>query len=155
MPASRSSRAKTVDAYALHQRYTIPADPEALPGVVDAVVRVVAEHCAALIAEPAVALVVQEAMANAVVHGCGADPSKQVQCELGCDPHLGLLVVVRDPGPGFDYAALAPVGGDNGLADHGRGIYLIHQLMDDVRFARNGAEIQMRKFPAGGSKAVA
>ena len=52
--------------------------------------------------------------------------------------------VVRDPGPGFDPAQIpSPVVGQNLFSTGGRGIYLINQLMDEVRFERGGTEIHM------------
>jgi anti-sigma regulatory factor (Ser/Thr protein kinase) len=35
--------------------------------------------------------------------------------------------------------------GENIYSDHGRGIFLINQLMDDVKFRKNGTEIRMIK----------
>ncbi len=89
----------------------------------------------------------REALANAIVHGCKNDRSKKVQCCVRCDEERGLLIVVRDPGNGFDPFTLPdPSNGDNIYACHGRGIYLINQLMDEVKFERNGSEIHMRKY---------
>jgi len=57
-----------------------------------------------------------------------------------------MLIVVRDPGPGFDPKNLpSPIDGREIFSTHGRGIYLINQLMDEVRLLRGGAEIHMRK----------
>jgi serine/threonine-protein kinase RsbW len=54
--------------------------------------------------------------------------------------------MVRDPGTGFDPEKIpSPLVGDNLYASHGRGIYLINQLMDEVQFKRGGTEIWMRK----------
>jgi serine/threonine-protein kinase RsbW len=59
-----------------------------------------------------------------------------------------MLIVVRDPGPGFDPNVLpSPVQGQNIYSNHGRGIYLINQLMDEVEFQKNGTEIHMLKKP--------
>jgi serine/threonine-protein kinase RsbW len=56
------------------------------------------------------------------------------------------LIVVRDPGPGFRPDSLPnPVVGENLFSSHGRGIYMINQLMDEVSFRRGGTEIHMRK----------
>ena len=94
-----------------------------------------------------IGLAVQEALANAVVHGCNNDPSKQVQCRLSCDLEGRILVVVTDPGPGFASNSVAnPKVGTNLYTDHGRGVYLIQQLMDDVRFEGRGNEIKMWKY---------
>jgi len=87
-----------------------------------------------------------EALANAVVHGAKSDPSKTIECDVACDEHRGILIIVRDPGPGFDPAKIAdPCHGENIYENHGRGIYLINQLMDEVQFHKNGTEIHMLK----------
>ena len=53
---------------------------------------------------------------------------------------------MRDPGPGFDPASIPdPTIGENVFSEHGRGIYLVNQLMDEVHFERGGTEIHMRK----------
>ena len=55
--------------------------------------------------------------------------------------------MVRDPGNGFDPAKVpCPTDEQNVFSEHGRGIYLINALMDEVRYERNGAEIHMRKY---------
>jgi anti-sigma regulatory factor (Ser/Thr protein kinase) len=57
-----------------------------------------------------------------------------------------MLIIVRDPGPGFDLATLTnSVEGERLFWDHGRGIYMINQLMDEVSFHKGGTEIRMRK----------
>ncbi len=87
-----------------------------------------------------------EALANAVIHGCQNDPSKVVECSVSCSESGEVTIVVRDPGPGFEPASIpSPVVGENLYAGHGRGIYLITRLMDDVWFERGGSEIHMRK----------
>lgn len=96
--------------------------------------------------EDAIELALTEALANAVVHGAKADPSKIIECDVACDETRGILIVVRDPGNGFDPGKIpSPIHGENIFSNHGRGIYLINQLMDEVKFARNGAEIHMIK----------
>lgn len=88
----------------------------------------------------------REALANAVRHGCGNDATKSVEVCAACDEARGMLVVVRDPGPGFDPAAIpSPTVGRNLYRHHGRGIYLINQLMDEVSFEKGGTEIRMLK----------
>jgi serine/threonine-protein kinase RsbW len=94
-----------------------------------------------------IALAVQEALANAVVHGCGNDPSKQVRCRLKSDPQGRIVIIVTDPGPGFRPDLVAdPQQRENQYADHGRGVYLIRQLMDEVHFEHSGREIMMWKY---------
>jgi serine/threonine-protein kinase RsbW len=60
-----------------------------------------------------------------------------------------MIIVVRDSGEGFDPADLpSPVMGEQLFEDHGRGIFLINRLMDEVRFRGGGTEIWMRKDTA-------
>jgi len=88
----------------------------------------------------------REALANAIRHGCRNDPDKRVEVCVACDPARGILIVVRDPGAGFDPTSIpSPVRGRNLYRHHGRGIYLINQLMDEVSFERGGTEIRMLK----------
>ena len=88
-----------------------------------------------------------EPLYTAVVHGCRKDPSKTVSCRLCCDARGRVLITVSDPGPGFDPDAIPdPLNGNNRFATHGRGIYLIRQLMDEVRFENGGSEIHMWKY---------
>lgn len=89
---------------------------------------------------------IREALANAVLHGCKEDPECTVQISVVCDETKGMLVVVRDPGPGFDPEEIpSPVQGRQLYEDHGRGIYLISRLMDEVSFGEGGTEIRMCK----------
>lgn len=92
-------------------------------------------------------LAVQEALANAIIHGCKDDPLKEVRCEMEWYADGRVLMVVADPGDGFAPDDVAhPVHPDNLHADHGRGVYLIRQLMDEVSFHGRGNEIRMWKY---------
>lgn len=91
-------------------------------------------------------LALQEALANGIRHGCKGDPTKEVQCCVTCDDSGELLIVVRDPGTGFDPSVLPhPLKSENMMKPGGRGVFLINQLMDEVAFADGGREVQMRK----------
>jgi len=125
---------------------TLSADRDAVDPVVRSVMEVVRETKCASGREDDIELALTEALANAVVHGAGADPSKVVECDVACDQAQGMLIVVRDPGPGFDPRNIPdPCQGKNIYSHHGRGIFLINQLMDAVQFHKNGTEIHMIK----------
>ena len=125
---------------------TIPADPAAIPIVTDGVAGLMGETHWPKEDVFAVELALQEAVANAIRHGCRGDVSKHVQCSVGCDESGEVVIVVRDPGPGFDPGAIAdPLDAANLLKPGGRGIFLITELMDHVQFADGGREVQMRK----------
>jgi anti-sigma regulatory factor (Ser/Thr protein kinase) len=128
---------------------TIPADASAISGVVDGVMQIAREMKCAEGSEYQVELALREALANAIVHGCNNDPSKRVECCVACTESSDVMIVVRDPGEGFNPSAVpSPLEVENLHSEHGRGIYLINQLMDEVSFERNGAEIRMRKAAA-------
>lgn len=124
----------------------IPADVGAITPLVRRVMDLVRNFGCAAGEEHAVELAVQEALANAVVHGAKGDPSQQVSICVACEADRGILIVVRDPGPGFDpHAIPSPVAGENVFESHGRGIFLINRLMDHVEYASGGTELRMRK----------
>lgn len=126
---------------------TIASDVEAVGLFTDQVMGLVRETKSAEGNEFGLEMSLREALANAVLHGCKSDPQKQVECCVACDNEGGMLIVVRDPGEGFDLTTLPnPLAGENLHATYGRGIFLINQLMDDVRFENGGSEIRMRKF---------
>lgn len=125
---------------------TLAADRDAVDPVVRSVMNVVREMKCAPGNEDDIELALTEALANAVVHGAKSDASKIIECDVACDAQHGMLIIVRDPGTGFDPAKIAdPCHGENIYSNHGRGIYLINQLMDEVQFHKNGTEIHMLK----------
>jgi serine/threonine-protein kinase RsbW len=134
------------DKLALKLKVTLAADKDAIDPVVQGIMEVVRETNCATGKEDAIELALSEALANAVVHGAKADPKKIVECDVACDEARGMLIIVRDPGPGFDPKSIpSPVMGENIYSNHGRGIFLINELMDQVEFKNNGKEIHMLK----------
>jgi anti-sigma regulatory factor (Ser/Thr protein kinase) len=59
-------------------------------------------------------------------------------------------ITVRDEGRGFDSNAVPdPTSRENLLFTHGRGIYLMKTLMDEVSFEEGGSVVRMRKNSNG------
>ncbi len=134
------------DKLVLKLKVTLAAQTQAVDSVVQGIMEIVRKMQCIIGKEDAIELALAEALANAVVHGAKADPSKVVECDVACDEQRGMLIVVRDPGKGFDPNNIPnPIKGENIFSNHGRGIYLINELMDEVKFARNGTEIHMIK----------
>jgi serine/threonine-protein kinase RsbW len=134
------------DKLNLRVRVTLAADRSAVDPVVEQVMEAVREMKCVNGKEDAIELALQEALANAVVHGAKEDPTKVVECVVACDEQRGILIIVRDPGEGFDPNAIPTCTlGENLYSNHGRGIFLINQLMDEVQFHKNGTEIHMVK----------
>jgi serine/threonine-protein kinase RsbW len=92
-----------------------------------------------------------EALANAMIYGNGQDPAKRVRVEVIIDS-ARVSVQVRDEGQGFDPHVVP----DPTLPEHreqagGRGIFLLHKLMDEVEFNDCGNAVRLvlnREGPA-------
>ncbi len=88
-------------------------------------------------------VVVTEAVNNAIIHGNRRNPSKKVV--VTCERREKVLIVkVKDEGKGFNpHTVPNPVHEDNLLRESGRGVFLMHQLMETVSFNENGNEVTM------------
>ena len=85
-------------------RKRVPGRLEALSPAVEEVMAQVRQMECSRGKEFEIETALREALANAIRHGCGNDPDKTVEVCVACDPSRGMLIVVRDPGPGFDPA---------------------------------------------------
>jgi serine/threonine-protein kinase RsbW len=124
---------------------TFPADVNRVGEVVDKVVALAMQLHGETGKEQEIALALTEALANAVRHGSKNNPALSVQCQVTTQGKA-MTIIVRDSGPGFDPSSVAnPLELAGLTADHGRGLHMIRQLVDEVRFERRGAEIYMTK----------
>jgi serine/threonine-protein kinase RsbW len=89
-----------------------------------------------------------EALANAIVHGNQMDPHKLVYVACRCAADGEVSLTVQDEGSGFENGSVPdPTTADHRLLTHGRGIYLMRTLMDEVCFEQGGTVVYMRKSP--------
>ena len=124
---------------------TIDGNVDSIRPLVDSIMQMVRAMGCAAGRETEVEIALLEALANAVVHGCKNNPEKKVECCVACDETRGMLIVIRDPGEGFDPKSIpSPVQGQNVFSLHGRGVFLINQLADDVHYEKGGTEIHIR-----------
>ena len=114
----------------------------------DSVIEFVKPYFGSEVEEIDVLIALQEALANAVVHGCRNDPSKIISCSVEVD-RSAITITIRDPGPGFDVDAVtqSSEAGTN-MTDHGRGIALMRSVMDEVAYRNGGSEVRLRKLRA-------
>jgi serine/threonine-protein kinase RsbW len=97
-------------------------------------------------------MALREALANGIVHGNQEDPLKCVYVACRCTTDGEVSIEVQDEGQRFDSNAVAdPKIPENRLVNHGRGIYLMKTLMDEVHFEHGGALVYMRKKSNAGS----
>lgn len=92
---------------------------------------------------PNILISLTEAVNNAIRHGNKQDASKAIIIRLhknqGC-----LKFIVSDQGPGFDYTNLPdPTAPENIANPGGRGVFLMYQLSDAVRFSNNGSTVEL------------
>ena len=93
---------------------------------------------------------VRESVINAIKHGTASDAQKRVHVEFtplhSFEPPQGIVIRVRDEGPGFDPSTLPdPLAPENLLKPSGRGIFLIRSFMD---------EMVLKRAPEGGMEVV-
>jgi serine/threonine-protein kinase RsbW len=87
-------------------------------------------------------IAVREAMANAIWHGNGQRSGSKVFFRCYGGPQAGIVIAVRDEGPGFDPEAVPdPRSVERVELEHGRGLFLMRALMDFVRYRRGGREV--------------
>lgn len=80
-------------------------------------------------------MAIREAVTNAVVHGNKQDESKEVEVTFSSSPQ-SLEIEVRDHGNGFDPKSVPdPTDPENIMKTSGRGIFLIHNFMDEVQWS--------------------
>ncbi|HEB77576.1 MAG TPA: ATP-binding protein [Methylothermaceae bacterium] len=83
-------------------------------------------------------LVLTEAMANAIKHAHRENAGKTVRVRIHIDRDL-LQIEVYDRGQGFDLESLPPPQPEAPV-EHGRGLFLIRTLMDEVEYRRGDKE---------------
>ncbi len=117
-----------------------------------AVMDFIQPYCASEHEEIDIFVALQEALANAVLHGSQNDRSKTIHCSVVIDPPA-VTIVIRDPGSGFDAEKVTqPAGAGANRTEHGRGICLMRSLMDEVTYRHGGSEVELRKLRAAPSR---
>lgn len=93
----------------------------------------------------AVRISLQEALANAVLHGNRCDPNKEVTIQYSIDDE-GIRICVTDQGDGFDPEMVPDPRSPDLLAEPGgRGLLMMRHLMTEVRFNAGGNSVQLWK----------
>jgi serine/threonine-protein kinase RsbW len=127
-------------------RQSLSSKVAAISPFVDQLMRFVLYFRRADGSEIDIEMALHEALANAVIHGNGDDSCKSVYVTCRCYIDGEVAVTVRDQGRGFDSnAVLDPTLLENLLFTHGRGIYLMKTLMDEVSFEEGGSVVRIRK----------
>lgn len=126
---------------------TIPSTFEAMEGVLKNLMTAVREMKCGEGHLLDIELALREALANAIIHGNRQNPEQKVVVRCYCQPDRGLLLAVEDEGAGFDPKKVPdPTQAERLYETHGRGLYLIRQVVDRLRFSRSGRRVTMVKY---------
>lgn len=86
---------------------------------------------------------VTEAVNNAMIHGNKNDKSKCVKLHIS-KVENNISVQVTDEGNGFDHTKLPdPTAPENLLKMSGRGVFLMHNLCDEIDYLNDGRTVKM------------
>ena len=148
-PGSRSS------ASFVAVRNTLPSDVDVVSPFVGQLMRFISRFRVADEENFEIELALREAIVNAIVHGNQEDPRKRVYVNCRCTTDGEVSVTIEDEGSGFRSDAIPdPTSPANRLRTHGRGIYLMRTLMDEVHFEQGGSVVHLRKRANAGSDAT-
>ena len=129
----------------MQREIIISGDPDSIPGARRELMEFLEQQECPEGSAFDVGMAVQEALANAVLHGCNSNPKLHVTMKLLSDAS-GVSIIIQDQGPGFDVSQVPdPTSEDGRTSFNGRGILMMKAYMDDVSFAQQGREVRMRK----------
>ena len=124
---------------------SLPSKVAAISHFVDRLMLLITKSQCARGHEMDIEIALREALANAAVHGNHEDPGKRVHVRCRCRAEEEVSIVVQDEGLGFDINAVPdPTSPETIESSHGRGIFLMKSLMDEVHFDHGGAVVSMR-----------
>lgn len=84
-----------------------------------------------------------EGVNNCIVHGNKFDESKNVELNIEVSEKK-VLVSIEDQGSGFDYLNIPdPTKPENIESFHGRGIFLMKNLADEMEFNEKGTQVKL------------
>jgi serine/threonine-protein kinase RsbW len=127
-------------------RNTVPAHVDIVSPFVDQLMRFISRFRRSDESNAGIDLALREALVNAIVHGNQNDHRKQVYVKCRCTTDGEVSITVEDEGNGFRSDTVSdPTLPENKLRTHGRGIYLIRMLMDEIHFEKGGSVVHMRK----------
>jgi len=133
-------------------KYSVPSDVAMMSPFIDHLMRLIKTFRIADGTEMDIEIALREALLNAVIHGNREDPHKHVYLTMFCIANGEVSIMIRDEGAGLESSSVPdPTAPENRMSTHGRGIYLMRALMDEVSFKQGGTVVYMRKSPTSAS----
>jgi len=145
-PASVSPWPLDRQSYPLRLRAFLPSTKQALNTAVRRVLEIATSCGCAEENQTDLEIALREALANAIIHGNGFEDAKHIFLRCYGAPDAAMLIIVRDQGDGFEPSEVPdPRGADRMHLHHGRGLFLMRELMDFVEYRKNGREVILYK----------
>ena len=126
------------------RRFRMPSRRGAVGPAVERILKAV--HGAGLTHDQRLDLAVAlaEALSNAAVHGNRLKPGSHVAITVGVVPGRQAVVEVKDSGNGFNLKGVSdPTDPAHVLVPGGRGVFLMHRLVDQVEYDPPGNRVRL------------
>lgn len=121
----------------------LPSHPQSISKVEPFVKKIAARYSISKDKYPNILISLTEAVNNAITHGNKNDQQKFVNIKLK-ESKSGLFIRVKDEGCGFNPEGLPdPTAPENLECCGGRGVFLIKELTDKVKYLDNGCTVEM------------
>lgn len=143
----------TSDAEVWKLQQEIPSDPSIGSGLIQPLLEAMTQFEWEDLDLFRVQLAYEEAITNAIRHGNQLSADKTVQVGMHVDGER-LEIEIVDQGPGFDLSKVPdPRDEDRLECPGGRGVLLIHSVMNQVHYSDRGNRVQMIKIKGQRCKA--
>lgn len=147
--AQRSKRKAKARAEAPTLRLRMASRRNAIAPTVERILGAIEPAGLALEQRENLAVALAEALSNAAVHGNRLRPNSRVTVAVEVQPgHV--TIEIRDSGGGFDRGALPDPSEPEHLLDtHGRGVFLMGRLVDEIHYNPKGNRVRLsiRRHP--------
>ena len=117
--------------------FTLPSTLQLAP-----LLELLTEPVGCVLTSQRIELGLHEALVNAVRHGNAENPAKKLRVRRILTPNW-MVWQVQDEGCGLSRDARQGCLPDQVDANQGRGLFLMHQCFDDIRWSRRGNRVQL------------
>ena len=126
------------------KKFILPGDGEGARPVQDEIIQQVEAHDYNTSCTFAIRLALEEALSNAIKHGCKMDPQKEVTLDCSISDEV-IEINIQDQGPGFNPEIVPdPTVEENLEIPSGRGLVLMRSFMTDVEIQPPGNRVRLR-----------
>jgi serine/threonine-protein kinase RsbW len=140
-----SATDSTNEAADEHLEFELPSDIALMPSVLDFIIARAAAHNLAEPGDMHLFIALDEAFVNAVKHGNKNDVAKLVRVAVDLNNEEARFTI-EDEGEGFDLRQVPdPRAAENLFKTSGRGVLLMQNIMDEVRYNARGNQLTMVK----------